>query len=588
MRFVFDIETDGLLRKLTRVHCLVAKDIDTGEVFQFDDSGQRESVTTGLTLLMEAEELWGHNIVGFDVPAIQEIYPFFKPWEGRCYDTLILSRLFFTDMLDRDLRSKPANMPGNLYGRHSLESWGYRLGTLKSEYGKQLHGDWSQYSPEMLEYCTQDVEANYPIVKLFQPKLEEYQKCVDLEHKCAEIMAWQEQAGFPFNTKKAQQLEGKLRTELETLSDQMRATFSYVAGKEFVPRRNDASRGYVTGAPMTRLIEFNPTSRDHIAWAFKQYREWEPTERTETGKPKIDEEVLFAIDTAESRQFARILELQKQLGLLSEGTNSWLKQVEKDGRIHHSCVLNTATGRNAHLRPNLAQTPSGHEFRELFYAGDGYSQVGADASGLELRCLAHYLARYDGGAFGRTVVDGDIHQAMADISGVDRRTQKTVTYCLIYGGGDVKLGLSAGASKKEASARGKELRAKLLDGIEGFRELVNAVQKRAESGVISGIDGRPIRIRKPHAALNYLLQSCGAVLCKMWVVRMNELLREAGVDYTPLAFVHDEVQLAVNPEQVDMAKTLIPLAMKDVEHSVNFRTSLDCEVKVGNTWGDTH
>jgi DNA polymerase I-like protein with 3'-5' exonuclease and polymerase domains len=588
MRYVFDIETDGLLRKLTTVHCVVAKDLDTQEVYRFDDSGRNSSVTNGLTLLMEADELWGHNILGFDVPAIQEIYPFFKPWNGKLYDTLILSRMFFTDMLDRDLRAKPANMPGNLYGRHSLESWGYRLGVLKSEYGKQLHGDWSVYTPEMLDYCTQDVEANYPLVKMFEPKLEEYQRAIDLEHKCAEIMAWQEQAGYPFDVYKAHALESRLRTEIETLSDQMRATFTFVAGKEFVPRRNDATRGYVTGAPMTRLTEFSPTSRDHIAWAFQKHRGWEPTDFTDTGKPKIDEDVLLAIGTEESKQFARILELQKALGLLSEGKNSWLQMVEKDGCIHHSCLLNTATGRNVHLRPNLAQVPSSHECRELFYAGKDRIQVGADASGLELRCLAHYLARYDGGSFGKTVVEGDIHQAMADISGVDRRTQKVITYCMIYGGGDVKLGLSAGASKKEASARGKELRAKLLDGIEGFRDLVTAVQKRAESGVIYGIDGRPIRIKKSHASLNYLLQSCGASICKMWVVRTNELLKEAGVDYTPLAFVHDEMQLSVAPEHVEMVKTLIPLAMKDVEYAIKFRTPLDCEVQSGLNWGDTH
>ena len=588
MRLVFDIETDGFLRKLTTVHCLVAKDLDSQEVFRFDDSGRHGSVSSGLTFLMEAKELWGHNILGFDVPAIQSIYPFFQPWNCKLYDTLILSRLFFTDMLDRDLRSKPANMPGNLYGRHSLESWGYRLGVLKSEYGKQLHGDWAVYTPEMLEYCSQDVEANYPIAKLFEPKLEGYQQAIDLEHRCAQIMTWQEQAGYPFDVKKAHALESRLRTELETLSDQMRATFSFVAGKEFVPRRNDTIRGYVTGAPMTRLTEFNPTSRDHIAWAFKQHRDWEPTEFTDTGKPKIDEDVLVSINTQESNQFARILELQKALGLLSEGKNSWLQMVEKDGCIHHSCVLNTATGRNAHMRPNLGQVPQGHEYRELFYAGQDRIQVGADASGLELRCLAHYLARYDGGSFGKIVVEGDIHQAMADISGVDRKTQKTITYCMIYGGGDVKLGMSAGASKKEASARGKELRSKLLDGIEGFRDLVTAVQKRAESGVIYGIDGRPIRIKKPHASLNYLLQSCGASICKSWVVRTNELLKEAGVDYKPLAFVHDEMQLSVAPEHVEMVKTLIPLAMKDVEYAIKFRTPLDCEVQSGSNWGDTH
>lgn len=588
MKLVFDIETDGFLRKLTTVHCVVAKDIETGEVFKFDDSGRHDSVSTGLTLLMEADELWGHNIIGFDVPAIQEIYPFFQPWESKYYDTLILSRLFFTDMLDRDLRSKPANMPGNLYGRHSLEAWGYRLGVLKSEYGKQLHGDWATYTPEMLDYCEQDVEANLPIVKLFQPKLEQYQRCIDLEHKCALIMTKQEQAGFPFDVKKAQVLESKLRTELETLSDQMRATFTFVAGKEFTPARNNSTSGYVAGATFTRLTEFSPTSRDHIAWAFKQHRGWEPTELTDTGKPKIDDEVLMAIGTEEAKKFGRILELQKHLGMLSEGKNSWLQMVEKDGKIHHSCMLNTATGRNAHMRPNLAQVPSGHEFRELFHPGEGYQQVGADASGLELRCLAHYLARFDGGKFGKTLLEGDIHQTLADIYSTDRKTGKTVTYCLIYGGGDTKLGLSAGEQKKSAAKRGKAIRASIMKDLDGFADLITAVQSKAESGVITGIDGRPIRIRKPHAALNYLLQSCGAVICKDWVVRTNELLISAKLDFVPLAFVHDEQQLAVNPEHVEQVKTLIPLAMKDVEHSIKFRLPLDCEVQVGANWGDTH
>jgi DNA polymerase-1 len=588
MKLVFDIETDGFLRKLTTVHCVVAKDIETGEVFKFDDSGRHQSVSSGLTLLMEAEELWGHNIIGFDVPAIQEIYPFFQPWESTYYDTLILSRLFFTDMLDRDLRSKPANMPGNLYGRHSLEAWGYRLGVLKSEYGKQLHGDWDTYTPEMLEYCVRDVEANLPIVKLFQPKLEQYADAIKTEHDCALVMTRQEQAGFPFDIDKARALESKLRSELETLSDEMRATFTFVAGKEFTPARNNATRGYIAGCPFTKLTEFSPTSRDHIAWAFQQHRGWEPTEMTDTGKPKIDEEVLTAIGTEEAKKFGRILELQKHVGMLSEGKNSWLQMVEKDGRIHHTCMLNTATGRNVHLRPNLAQVPSAHEFRELFTPGEGYVQVGADASGLELRCLAHYLARFDGGKFGKVLLEGDIHTDLANIYGTDRKTGKTVTYCLIYGGGDTKLGLSAGEPKKTAASRGKKIRQAIMKDLDGFADLITAVQTRAQSGVITGIDGRPIRMRKAHAALNYLLQSCGAVICKKWVNRTNELLTEAGIDYTPLAFVHDEQQLAVRPDQVEMASTLISLAMKDVEYAIKFRIPLSCDVQSGSNWGDTH
>lgn len=587
IRLAFDVETDGLLRELSVVHCLVTQDLDTGEVQRYDDSGNRESVTAGLNYLACADELWGHNIVGYDIEAIKEIYPFFKP-EGRTYDTLILSRLFFTDILDRDFRSKPPNMPAQLYGRHSLESWGYRLGVLKSEYGKQLKGDWSTYTPEMLEYCVQDVEVTVALRKLFEPKLKEFDRCITTEHEIARLMAWQEQEGFPFDVRKAHKLEGKLRVELEQISEEMRSTFLFVDGGRFTPARPNQTRGYVAGAEFCRLKEFNPTSRHHIAWAFKQFRDWEPTEFTDTGTPKIDETVLRGIGTDEALKFGRILELQKHLGQLSEGQNAWLKRVEKDGRIHHACVLNTATGRQAHMKPNLAQVPTGHEYRELFTAGPGRVQVGADASGLELRCLAHYLSRWDGGQFGKELLEGDIHTALAEIYGTDRSTGKTVTYCMIYGGGDTKLGLSAKASKATAAAVGKKIRAKVLADLKGFKELSEAVTSRAESGVITGLDGRPIRIKKSHAALNYLLQSAGAIICKGWVIRSNELLTEAGLDYFPLGFIHDEMQLSIAPNHAEQAKTLISLAMKDVEHAVKFRVPLDCEVQQGSNWGDTH
>ena len=161
MRLLFDIETDGLLRQMSVIHCLVVMDIDLGAVYRFDDSGRESPIHEGLTFLMEADELWGHNLWGFDIPAIQSLVPYFHP---RCkvYDTLILSRLFFNDMLDKDLRARPANMPGHLYGRHSLESWGYRIGVFKSEFGKQLEGDWSTYTPEMLEYCVADIKSQPP------------------------------------------------------------------------------------------------------------------------------------------------------------------------------------------------------------------------------------------------------------------------------------------------------------------------------------------------------------------------------------------------------------------------------------------
>ena len=585
MKLVFDIETDGLIRQgLSKIHCIVAQDLDTGEVHKFEPHNYRD----GLKLLSEAEELWGHNILGYDLEAIKVIHPEWT-YEGQVYDTLILSRLLFTDLLDRDFRARPANMPSNLYGRHSLESWGHRLGIHKSEFGKSLDGDWSTYSSEMLAYCAQDVVVSVALVRMFEPKMDQYAASIKTEHEVAAIMAWQEREGFPFDVQAAQELELTLRTELKKLSNQMKDTFLWVPGKEMTPKRDNKVRGYIEGAAFCKLVEFNPTSRFHIGWAFQQFRGWEPTEFTDGGQPKIDESVLKGIATDEALAFARILELQKHLGQLSEGKNAWLKNVTDQGRLHHSCVLATNTGRMAHMRPNLAQVPSAHEYRALFTPGPGRTIVGADASGLELRCLAHYLHRFDNGKFAKEVVEGDIHSHLASIYGTDRKSGKGVTYCLIYGGGNSKLGLTAGASQKSAARKGKEIRGKIMSGLDGFKQLSDAVADRASTGVLRGLDGRPIRLQgKSHAALNYLLQSAGAVICKLWVLRANELLQEAGIDYWPLAFVHDEMQLSVAPEHVEQAKFLITAAMKDVEHQLQFKCQLDSEAASGSTWAETH
>ena len=586
MRLVADIETNGLLRQANPViHCLVTKDLDTGQINTYDDTGKNETVVTGVKYLELADEVWGHNWVGFDEQFIREVYPFYEP-RGFAYDTLILSRLMMTDMLDRDFRSKPAGMPANLYGRHSLESWAYRLNTRKDDFGKTT--DWAEYSPEMLEYCIQDVEVSEKLANLFIPKLDQYKQCIELEHKMAQIMAWQERKGFPFNEAKAHELESKLRSELDELSAEMQNAFHWVDGGQFTPKRPNKTRGYVADAPMSRLREFSPTSRQHIAWAFANHRGWEPKELTDSGRPKIDEKILMEIDTDESKKFARILELQKHLGMLSEGQNAWLKLVT-DGRIHHSCVLNTNTGRNVHMRPNLSQVPSQSEYRELFNPGPGRVQVGADASGLELRVFGHFLSAFDQGAFAKEVVEGDIHTTLAAIYKTDRKTGKSCTYCLLYGGGDYKLGLTSGASKDKAKAEGKRIRSRIMDGLKGYADLMQALKTRAQTGVLRGLDGRPIRLMgKQHASLNYICQSAGSSICKHWCIRTNELLQEAKVDYYPLAFVHDEMQLSVHPEHAEQAAFLMVAAMKDVQHLLKFRCELDAESVIGNTWAECH
>jgi hypothetical protein len=594
MRLLFDIETNGLPRQgMDRLHCIVTKNLDTGEVLRYNDVGTHESVTTGVNILAEAEILIGHNIVGFDIPAIQQIYPFFEP-KARCYDTLILSRLFQPHILSMDFRKKPIGMPGKLYGRHSLEAWGYRLGDYKGEFGKT--SDWSEWSQEMEDYCEQDVHVVETLFNtIFRNKLGKFKDAVWLEHDLAKIMALQETAGWPFDVVKAQKLESTLRTEMDKLADHMRETFPYVDGGTMIPKRNNSTKGYYEGAELTKLKEFNPTSRDHIGWAFMTWRDWKPEVFTDTGRPKIDEGVLQSIDTEEAKTFARILELQKALGQLSDGANAWLKMVTPQGRIHHVCQLATNTGRNAHSRPNLGQTSSDPRCRELFGPGNGMRQVGADASGLELRMLGHYLAEFDGGAFADVVVNGDIHQQNADRVGCTRKEVKTLTYAFIYGASDKKIGTSLDKSLSEEAAKklGASIRKKFLKAIPGLDDLLKFVANESASDVLRGLDGRPIRLQgKKHAALNYLLQSAGAIVCKRWNViafnQMNSLGYQWGIDYQWLGWIHDEIQLAVQPHLVNDAKFQLEWSIVQAGEYYDLKVPLASEAKEGATWADCH
>lgn len=595
MRLLFDIETNGLPRQgLDHIHCIVAKDIDTEEVFRFNDTGSTQSITNGVTLLQEADVLIGHNIVGFDIPVIQQLYPFFET-KAELYDTLILSRMFFPDILSRDFRKKPIGMPSKLFGRHSLESWGYRLGDYKGEFSKTT--DWVDWSLEMENYCEQDVHVCNTLFDLLSKNdgLTKYQDSIKLEHDLATIMAKQETSGWPFDVVAAQKLEATLRQEMDQLADQMREVFPYVDGGEMTPKVRNSIRGYVKGAPLTKLKEFNPTSRDHIGWAFMTWRDWKPEVFTDTGRPKIDEGILLGIDTEESKTFARILELQKALGQLSDGTNAWLKMVTRKGRIHHTCQLATNTGRNAHSRPNLGQTSSDPRCRKLFLPGKGFRQVGADASGLELRILGHYLSYYDGGSFADVVVNGDIHQQNADRVGCSRKEVKTLTYAFIYGASDRKIGYSLDKTldDRKAATLGKEIRKKFLAAIPGLDQLLEAVNKKAETDIIRGLDGRPIRLQgKKHAALNYLLQSGGAIVCKRWNViayeQFNQLGYQWDIDYQWLGWIHDEIQLAVKPHLVNDAKFQLEWSIVQAGEYYNLKIPLASEAKEGESWADCH
>jgi DNA polymerase I-like protein with 3'-5' exonuclease and polymerase domains len=408
-----------------------------------------------------------------------------------------------------------------------------------------------------------------------------------LEHKVAEILTKQELHGWYFDEQQAYELESVLRSELEFSTRLLRERHPLVAGSEFTPKRNNKTSGYIEGCPFTRLKEFNPTSRDHIAWVMQEHYGWKPTEFTDKGKPTIDEVVLKDIGTPIALDFFRCLELTKSLGMLSEGVNAWLKLV-RNNRIHHHCSVATNTSRCAHRKPNLAQVPSESDFRKLFCASPGLLMVGADLAGIELRMLAHYLARYDGGRYGDVLLNGDIHQENADKIGISRRLVKTVTYAFLYGAGDQKIGLSYDPQLSQAAARkkGKEIRQAYLDAIPGLEKLVTAVKSKAESGYINLCDNRRCSVDGSHKALNYLLQGSAAVIAKRWMLINHDNTQD--LCCSQLAFVHDELQFECDPGHVDALRTSLVCSAEEAGRYYNLRIPIAAEAKVGNNWSEVH
>ncbi len=407
-----------------------------------------------------------------------------------------------------------------------------------------------------------------------------------LEHQVAKILTDQEIHGWFFDEVAAQQLEQTLRREYEETCQLLRNRHPFVSGPLFTPKRNNRTRGIFKEAPFTKLKELNPTSRDHISWILQTHYGWTPSLMTNSGKAVIDETVLKDIGTDIALSFLKLLDLTKQLGMISEGVNAWQKLCTKS-RIHHHCSTATSTFRCAHRTPNLGQVPSDERFRALFTASPDMRMVAADLSGIELRMLAHYLGRFDDGRYARVLIEGDIHQENADKIGISRKQVKTVTYCFLYGGGDIKIGHSYDKQLSEDKARkkGKEIRTAYVDAIPGLKELLEGVHKASERGYVRGLDHRRILVDSRHKSLNYLLQGSSAIVAKKWMVLTHENLPKSA---RQLAFIHDELQFEAQKQDVDDLKFLLELSAVQAGEYYNMRCPVAAESKSGYTWADTH
>lgn len=571
MRLIFDIETNGLMPDVDTIHCIVAQDVDTLEVFEF----RPDEIEQGLTFLSTAEELIGHNVISYDVPVISHVTG--TVFDCKITDTLVMSRLIYSNIKEKDFElSRKGKLDSKLIGSHSLKAWGQRLKNQKGDFGADT--DWATFSEEMLSYCRQDVELNTQLYILMDKK--NYSPVsLELEHKFATICAQQEVDGFPFDEQKAAALYAVLSGRRIEIEQELQATFEPTV---------------IEMKTKTKTIPFNPSSRQQIADRLIK-RGWKPTVLTPSNAPKVDEKILSEIDMPEAKLISEYLMLIKRLGQLSEGKNAWMK-LSRNGKLHGRLNTNgAATGRTTASNPNLQQVPStrapwGKECRELFYAPAGWKLLGCDVSGLELRCLAHVMAKYDDGAYAKVLLEGDIHSENARLAGLDRNQAKTMIYALNYGAGDAKLAAILGS---EDAKDGKALRNKFMKRLPALKKLTDAVKTKAKAqGWIYGLDRRVIHVAAPFAALNYLLQGMGAVICKQWVVNFHELMKEAGYvsgkDFIQVAYIHDELQILVRNENADDIGKICVDAIVKAGKDFNFRLPLDGEFGVGINWADTH
>ena len=409
-----------------------------------------------------------------------------------------------------------------------------------------------------------------------------------LEHQVAQILTEQEIHGWYFDESKGQQLESHLRREMEELVEILRKQFPLIGGKMFTPKRDNTTQGYKAGAELQRLVEFNPTSRDHIAWILKHRLNITLTQTTKTGKVIIDETTLKEISNPFCKLCAKALDLKKKLGMLSQGVNAWLRLCTTSSRIHHHCSVATNTFRCAHRKPNLGQVPADKEFRELFTASPGMTMVGADLSGIELRMLAHYLGRYDGGRYTDILLNDDIHQVNADKIGISRRQVKTVTYAFLYGAGNQKIGESYDNSlqPKEAKKKGQEIRKAYVSAIDGLADLLAAVTNKATNGWLMACDGRRVLVDSPHKGLNYLLQCGAGIVAKRWMIIANDKLQPFHTKQ--LAFIHDELQFECDPKYTDEVKLTLENSAVDAGVYYKLRCPIAAESKSGSNWSEVH
>ena len=607
MKLVFDIEADDLLYGVKKVWCIVTKDIDTLEVRTFDPS----QIEEGIEYLAQADVLIGHNIVGYDLPALKKLYNF--DFKGQAWDTLIGSKL---------LHSRQS--------RHSLSAWGEVLvkkGLIEG--GKQDFHDWTHFSETMLEYCIQDVEVNYVFFDKGLKKLDFTLDYVRLEHDIVAIQTKSEMYGVTFAHETAVKLQQKIELEMQPMAIAVEDILGYSWLEKEYRLKNDGGMMKVSTDLLARLNREYPQfthkpcitidrclikvptkiTLDTKALLMQKLLElgWKPEWKTEKGSPQMSrkgivEPSLAKMDLAEVN-IGRYFVLKHRQSIVA----GFFKH-ERDGKIPSEAdTLGAITGRYTHRK--IANLPAprslyGQEIRELFGVDKGRVQVGSDLAGIEARMLAHYMNDPEFSEFisgkDEDGKDNDVHNfnkeaiyKIVDIE-VTRDSSKTFYYALLYGAGDAKVGAVVGGGAKE----GLLLKESYFNMYPGLKKTMESIAKDGTKGFVISLDGRPVNLTKSvskwgrgssydvRKGLNTLLQSSAAIYFKRWIWYIDKLSKH--LDSHLMISYHDEGQWSVAEKDVEEFKTILQTALELTDKYYDVKCPNAIDTKYGANWGDCH
>jgi DNA polymerase-1 len=559
---VLDIEGTGLAEivldskgnpktEVDRVLCAATKVPDQEPILWLEN--QMKDL---VEYLKQFDVVVGHNIFGYDFPVMRRLYGMARP---KCIvDTLVISKLMYPDIHNHPL------------GDNSLESWGKYLKFPKIEYTQ----GWASYNDDMGTYCKQDTRLGEAIYNAQKRFLSDNREVVGFEHRVSEVLMEQVCNGFNYDITAGEKLHQNLLLEKLGIEDEMRQIF---------PDRIIIRHSEKTGKRLKDKIEvFNPGSRQQIAERLTEKYGWEPP-LTDKGNAKVDESVLSTLNYPEAKKLVEYFDTIKLMGMVEDWNTRAVHS--RDNKVHGGInAQGAATGRCTHSQPNVAQVSGDHRARELWVPNDGEVLVGADLSGLELRMLAHFMAKYDNGEYAKVLLTGDIHTHNQKAAGLESRSlAKSFIYAYLYGAGDKKIALVCNCSVNAA----RDLRERFQQEIPALAKVQDAVKfETAKRGGVILPDGRKVPVRSEHAALNTLLQGSGAIVSKYWMVEANKAVKSMGAKQ--LAYIHDELQYSCPASIADEFGKAVTKAATTAGEILKMNIRIDAEYRVGKSWAETH